>query len=224
MANILNLSSTLGIQMTGDNSGALTIQNNGANTLSISSSGLITSTYNGINSGLVPGQQMFILSNAYTLANTTSAQSLFGVGVSLSSSTIYKYETSFILAKTGPSTTHSLNYGFGGTANNFYILTHGPSNWYSGAYTGGGLISGDYDFFSNTTTLSPITTISALTTASTLSEQYFTGTISINSGGTFIPQISLSAAAGNYVVQPGSYFSIYPVSTGTANVSIGTWA
>ena len=49
--------------------------------------------------------------------------------------------------------------------------------------------------------------------------------LSVNAGGTFIPQYSLSAAPGGaYTSQPGSYFLIYPVGASGANVSVGTWA
>ena len=51
------------------------------------------------------------------------------------------------------------------------------------------------------------------------------GTVSIATGGTFIPQYSLSAAPGGaYTTQLGSYFLIYPLGASGSNTSIGTWA
>jgi hypothetical protein len=51
------------------------------------------------------------------------------------------------------------------------------------------------------------------------------GTVSVNAGGTFIPQYQLSAAPGGaYTVALGAYFLIYPVGTSGSNTSVGTWA
>jgi hypothetical protein len=53
----------------------------------------------------------------------------------------------------------------------------------------------------------------------------FKGTVSVNAGGTFIPQYSLSAAPGGaFTMQTGSYFKISPLAASGANVNIGTWA
>jgi hypothetical protein len=51
------------------------------------------------------------------------------------------------------------------------------------------------------------------------------GTVSIATGGTFIPQYTLSAAPGGaYSTQAGSYMKISPISNSAANTSIGAWA
>jgi hypothetical protein len=51
------------------------------------------------------------------------------------------------------------------------------------------------------------------------------GTVSINAGGTFIPQYQLSAAPGGaWTVASGAYFLIYPISASGSNTSVGTWA
>ena len=51
------------------------------------------------------------------------------------------------------------------------------------------------------------------------------GTVSINGGGTFTPQYTLSAAPGGaYSTVAGSYFLIYPIGAAGANISVGAWA
>ena len=51
------------------------------------------------------------------------------------------------------------------------------------------------------------------------------GTVSINAGGTFIPQYTLSAAPGGaYTTIAGSYVCFYPIGSSGANISVGTWA
>jgi hypothetical protein len=51
------------------------------------------------------------------------------------------------------------------------------------------------------------------------------GTVSINTGGTFIPQYTLSVAPGGaYTTQAGSYLAIWPIGAAGANTSVGPWA
>ena len=65
-------------------------------------------------------------------------------------------------------------------------------------------------------------------TTSTAAVNWFVfirGTVSVNAGGTFIPQYTLSAAPGGaYSTQPGSYFKISPLGASGSNTSIGTWS
>jgi hypothetical protein len=51
------------------------------------------------------------------------------------------------------------------------------------------------------------------------------GIVSINGGGTFTPQYTLSAAPGGaYSTMANSYFLIYPIGASGANTSVGAWA
>ena len=51
------------------------------------------------------------------------------------------------------------------------------------------------------------------------------GTVSVNAGGTFIPQYSLSAAPGGaYTTAAGSYMKISPLSASGSATNIGGWA
>jgi hypothetical protein len=52
----------------------------------------------------------------------------------------------------------------------------------------------------------------------------FNGIVSVNAGGTFIPQVTTSASGPIYTGQIGSYFMIYPIGTSGANINVGTWA
>ncbi|CAB5212846.1 hypothetical protein UFOVP189_59, partial [uncultured Caudovirales phage] len=69
-------------------------------------------------------------------------------------------------------------------------------------------------------------TLSGASTATTQTlSQTFHGTVSVNAGGTFIPQYSLSAAPGGaFSTVAGSYMLIYPISASGANTSVGAWA
>mgnify|MGYP003350663671 CR=1 FL=1 len=53
----------------------------------------------------------------------------------------------------------------------------------------------------------------------------YKGTVSVNAGGTFIPQYSFSAQpGGGFTTGIGSYFAIWPVGAAGSNISVGTWA
>jgi len=51
------------------------------------------------------------------------------------------------------------------------------------------------------------------------------GTVSINAGGTFIPQYTLSAAPGGaYSTVAGSFIRIAPIGASGSAINVGTWA
>ena len=75
------------------------------------------------------------------------------------------------------------------------------------------------------TVLTSTTVTGARTNATYYDQTMMKGTISVSTGGTFIPQYSLSAAPGGaYTTAAGSYFLIYPIGAAGANVNVGTWA
>jgi hypothetical protein len=180
----------------------------------------------GTQRGIVPGAQFFRLDAGLVGSNVNTAQSVFGVGVTLSASTVYAFEAEYIFTKTAGTTAHSFGLGFAGTATVNNIL-----------YTA-------FNYFNNSTLNSPLNTASIAITYSTMSQATNTtgissaastatqtqtfklkGTVSINAGGTFIPQYTLSAAPGGaYTTAAGSYFMIYPIGASGANVNVGTWA
>ena len=70
-----------------------------------------------------------------------------------------------------------------------------------------------------------VTATNTSTTAALLCSAAISGTVSINAGGTFIPQYQLTAAPGGaYTTLAGAYVIIYPVGASGSNVSVGTWA
>jgi hypothetical protein len=169
--------------------------------------------------GIVPTQQYYRIDSALAGANVTTPQSIFGVGCTLSSSTVYEFEIVADLSKTAGGTTHTISIGFAGTAtiNNigYTVLVNG--NY--GFNTSTGVVTG----FINVTTPVAVTQAIAATTVNLY--HFIKGTVSINSGGTFIPQYTLSAAPGGaYSTALGSYIRINPLSASGAATNVGTWA
>lgn len=176
----------------------------------------------GTQRGVVPGAQFFRLDASLAGANVNTAQNVFGVGVTLSSSTVYAFEAVYALSKSAGTTGHSFGLGFGGTAtlNNIAysgVLTSGSTSFTS---DGVGTI-GEYIQTSSNTTFSN----GATSSANVFRNYVLRGTVSVNAGGTFIPQYTLSAAPGGaYTTAAGSYLLIYPIGASGANVNVGTWA
>ena len=183
------------------------------------SSPIFTGTPIGTQRGIVPTQQYYRLNSALVGSNVATAQSIFGVGVTLSASTVYEFEMVMVLSKTAGTTSHTISMGFGGTAtvNNIGYVSFNNGN--SGSAVSTGVVSG-FILTASATVASP-----AITGASI--NQYFVlkGTVSINVGGTFIPQYTLSAAPGGaYSTNIGSFIRIAPVSASGSNTSVGAWA
>ena len=70
----------------------------------------------GTQRGVVPGMQFYVLNSTVAGANVNTAQNILGVGVTLSASTYYAFEAFYGLSKTAGTTSHTVGYGFGGTA------------------------------------------------------------------------------------------------------------
>jgi hypothetical protein len=204
-------------------SNSLGLATNSIERVRIDSSGYMQGTVNGLSAGRVPAMQYYRLNADLAGANVTTAQSTFGVGVTLVASTQYTFEAVIGFTKTAGTTSHSFSIGFGGTATLNNI-----------AYTATGIVnSTSYNPISNTSgqlaqfvqSASPTVLGSALTPATIFVVATLKGTVSINAAGTFIPQYTLSAAPGGaYTTSSGSYFNIYPLSASGSNVNIGSWA
>jgi hypothetical protein len=198
----------------------LAFTTNGTERMRIDSSGYVTNAVNGLGNGRLQAYQYYRLNSAVVGANATGAQSMFGVGVTLVGSTQYEFEIFAILTKTAGATSHTITFSFGGTATLNNILMNAS-------------------VCDSSTTL-PITPSTAAGAASATSSMVITGalaaanraesflikgTVSINAGGTLIPQYTLSAAPGGaYTTQIGSYFKISPLAASGANVNVGSWA
>lgn len=140
--------------------------------------------------------------------------------VTLSSSTIYAFDYYAIFSKTATATAHNFQLGFGGTATINNILYGGLWNGTGSSFTSG-IVAGAASFDANTTAATTMYAVGATATISV--RAYIRGTVSINAGGTFIPQYTTSAAVGPYSTIAGSYFNIYPIGASGANISVGTW-
>jgi hypothetical protein len=174
-------------------------------------------TPQGTQRGVVPGAQFFRLDSALVGSNVNTAQNLFGVGVTLSSSTVYAFEIVAVLTKTAGTTSHSFQIGFGGAAtlNNIFWES------LSGAFSTAATVSQTYMGYATTASA---TSIATANTATVYAHIRVAGTVSVNVGGTFIPQYTLSAAPGGaYTTTAGSYVLIYPIGASGANVNVGTW-
>jgi len=246
MAVTINSSTTSGAIITSDNTGITAIQANNVTSLTADGTGrlvlpsisLPTATagdlgYNGTalyftpagtQRGVIPGQQMFALNTTVTGLNSTANQSMFGLssGVTLASSTTYAFEILLSMSKSAGTTPHSIQFLFGGAATlngiNYCFIRNTSTISFTdvSAYqTLGGYIQ-----------TASATTVQLNSSSSAVYQTFILkGTVSINVGGTFHPQYSLSAAPGGaYTTAAGSYMLIYPVATGSSNVSIGTWA
>jgi len=175
----------------------------------------------GTQRGVIPTAQFFRLNSDLAGANGTSAQSTFGVGVTLSASTVYEFEIMWNMSRPSGTTSHTISLSFGGTATVNNILYQAYYNLLLSS-TPSGLSNSAGSIIGNSTAATAAT--NAVTTNLTA---YYTikGTVSINAGGTFIPQYTLSAAPGAaYSTTAGSYIRIAPIGASGANTSVGTWA
>ena len=183
-------------------------------------------TPQGTQRGVILGAQFYRLNSDLVGANVTTAQSTFGVGVTLSTATTYAFDGVILLSKTAGVTSHTVSFGFGGTATINNILYNGlgsPNQTSTTIGTSGNSFANV--FFNNANTASPVVFTGAITAATYVVAIRVTGAVSINAGGTFIPQYTLSAAPGGaYSTASGSYFLIYPIGTSGANISVGAWA
>ena len=175
----------------------------------------------GTQRGIVPTQQYYRLDSNYAGSNATGAQSLFGVGVTLSASTVYEFEIVVDLSRSAGSTSHTIALGFAGTATVNNILYQGYTNQLASA-TPSGPSNSAGSFVVNSANSTVVTV--AITTNNT-TYVIVKGTVSVNAGGTFIPQYTLSAAPGGaYSTYAGSFIRINPLSASGAATNVGTWA
>ena len=176
----------------------------------------------GTQRGVIPNSQFYRLNADYVGTASTSAQGIFGsaLGVTLSSSTVYAFEMVVVFSKTATATAHSLSLSFAGAATLNNILYGGVYNALSGVFTSGSGGS-PLTFFSNTASATSMGNAGA--TANFNWPMQLRGTVSINAGGTFIPQYTTSVSVGPYSTVAGSYFLIYPIGS-AGLINVGTWA
>jgi hypothetical protein len=206
--------STTGISVSSDTTGNLVL--NPTNYLS--------ATPNSLSTSRIPAEQFYRLDSALAGANATGAQSVLGVGVTLTGSTVYQFELVYCLVKSAGVTGHTVGVSFGGTAtlNNIGFSLIYAQSATTGTVNGQPASSSNqfYILQATNTVMTP-----SISTAAQAVYPVIRGTVSVNAGGTFIPQYTLSAAPGGaYSTQAGSYFKISPLAASGSNVSIGSWA
>lgn len=175
----------------------------------------------GTQRGVVPGMQYYVTNAQVVGANSTGAQSILGVGVTLSSSTFYAFEGVFNFFKLAGTTSHTFSFGWGGTATLERIVTNIIK--YDGA--------NGYVTLSRAATTYTLETANATVITGAITSAFYTvnlnikGIIKVTTGGTLIPQYTLSAAPGGaYTGSTSNYLSIWPIGPATGNVSVGSWA
>ena len=216
MPSIINASTSTGLIQTADTSGVLQLQSGGTTILQANSS-----SATGLLGGIIQPYQYYELNTAVVGSNATGAQSLLGVGVTLAASKIYEFEMVYNLAKTAGATSHTISLGFGGTAT---LNNIGYQIFYAdlSAFVNTSGNNAQFNFI-QTATATALT--GNITRANAYEYGFVKGIVSINGGGTFIPQYTLSAAPGGaYTTQIGSYFKISQLAASGANVNIGTWS
>jgi len=213
-----------GLNWSSDTTGNLVFLTNGTTTATtINTSQYMLGNVLGMGAGVYPAEQYYLLQTGYTGQNATGAQSVFGLpnGVTLAGNTIYQFEGMYALSKSVGTTSAYINLGFGGTAtlNNIaYVVSYDFNNTSFINEVGSGFMP-----FIQTASLTQ--TSFASTTAAVFYKAIVKGTVSVNAGGTFLPQYSLSAAPGGaYTTAAGSYFKIAPLGAAGSNISNGTWS
>lgn len=184
---------------------------------------VLYATPQGTQRGVIPAEMYFRLNAALAGANVTTAQNIFGVGVTLSANTVYEFEELFLLTKTAGTTTHTVGIGFGGTATLNNIAYQFQSHFYTTA-TATLVASGEF-LGTGSAATNLTATVSSGATATLFCWFAVRGTASVNAAGTFIPQYTLSAAPGGaYSTALGSFIKVRPIGAAGANNSVGGWA
>ena len=169
-----------------------------------------------VDQNLVDDNIYYVLGSDDAGSDLNTVQSIFGVAVNLAANTVYEFEASFALKKTGGTNPHSLGLGFAGSIGVNHILYHVT-------HTSSALNS------SSTPTSIMINTVSNTTVSSNTNVDnhnvFMKGMISVGSAGSFVPQYRLSDAPGAaFSTLAGSYFKMEPVGSSNTNINVGSWS
>ena len=179
-------------------------------------------TPQGAQRGIIPAAQFFRLESNLAGTNVNTVQSVFGVSVTLSTSTVYAFEAIYYFNKTAGVTSHTLGIGYGGSATLNSILWGGLS--FDGSTVLPTRANSGTSQIASASAANLVVT-GAIASAASTAFISIKGIVSINGGGTFTPQYTLSAAPGGaYSTMAGSYFLIYPIDASGSDTSVGTWA
>jgi hypothetical protein len=172
---------------------------------------------------VVRSEQLITINAAYTMTTVaTAAQKLFNAttngALNVAPNRTYMYDCAFSL--TGMQTTsHTVGFGFGGTAS----ITR---NMYVGiAKQAAGSTAGAANIMMSTLIAPSTTAAGALAPASTLTTLVakVEGKIVIDTSGTIIPSIIQSVGTVAAVVGIDSYFRIWPIGS-TVVGTVGDWS
>lgn len=190
-----------------------------------------TELFTGATSYGYPGylpQYYYQLQAPYVGRQITTAQGVFGVGadgrglgITLNAQTTYRFTAQYSFAKLSGATSHTVALGFGGTITlnsiNYNV------NYKSSATSFTNIVAGTDMVQLYIATAASTVITAAIASATSYIACFIEGTVSIATGGTFVPQYTLSAdPLGGYSTQPGSFISIYPVAAAGA-MSAGSW-
>lgn len=176
--------------------------------------------------GVSPSMMFYRLNSALAGSNVNTAQSIFGAGVTVQSSTVYAFEMVATFTKTAGSTSHTFFVGFdGGTAtfNNFFA--NQLSSSISGAPPTNTNLSAGSNYIGTVNSAAEFGGIVGIAGATRTLPFFYFGTFSVSSGGTFLPRYRMSTAPGGaYSTMAGSYICIWPIGASDSNTSVGPWA
>ena len=170
--------------------------------------------------GVLPTEQIVVLTGTNTLTSQTGVQPLFdgGGGPTNGSVTLpigtYQFECSFAL--TGMSnTTQTFGFGLGGAATKTFTYNAQAAKGTATALATANPTTSSFNTAANT----------ALTAngVGTVGIAFIKGIIRVTVAGTVIPQVSLGVAAAA-VVQAGSYFKVSPLGNVSTVATVGNWA
>ena len=170
----------------------------------------------------IPDEQVFILNANSSLLNQSALQPALGVGVTLSSTTRYKYRFIATVFKSSTVNTVALTYALGGNATlarHFFIVNPcDGSNQETPTAT--------LQMSANrTANFNVATTITGTNSGSTYYSIIVDGVIDVTTGGTVIPEIGFGGTPGSSSnIQAGASFEIWPVSATGSNTVVGAWA
>lgn len=174
---------------------------------------------------LIPGMMVYITPSQVIGLNATGNQSMLGVGVTLQADQVYNFVCNFNMFKTAGTTSHTMSFGWGGTVGINRIVSNIMLQQSDQGFITVSASRSPNFYVLETSNMTVLT--GAMATAFRTVNFQIHGTIATTTGGTLVPQYSLSAAPGGaYSTAGTSGMSIWPVGSqqdGTL-VNIGNWA
>jgi hypothetical protein len=179
-------------------------------------------TPQGLQRGVLPGMQYYVLDTAVVGSNSTTPQNPLGASVTVSSNTFYEFEGVFNFFKLTGSSNHTFSFGWGGTATLNRITTNiFVVNSINGYITLSGKI---LSYLTSEAAAQTVVTGNINTPFHTVNLQ-IRGIVSVNTGGTLTPLYQLSTAPGGaYTSSVSNYMKIWPIGQAGSNISVGEWA